>query len=322
VIPLAERLLSRTSTATAPWHVIESTDHRYRNLEIGEILLRELRRRLDQAPAAASAPSQPPAACVAVPDGVLARTDLSASLSRDDYTKELAKRQRRLRKLVRRARGKAVTSVLVFEGWDAAGKGGAIRRLTGALDAIDYDVVPIAAPSEEEGAHHYLWRFWRRLPRAGRLLIFDRSWYGRVLVERVEGYAAEESWRRAYSEIRDFEEQLAEHGIPIVKFWLHIDPATQLERFRARESTPYKKYKITEDDYRNRGRWTDYCVAIEEMIARTSTASAPWHVIPANDKKFARVEILKAVCATLDRARRPGRTRSRRGRPGRGPGLR
>ncbi len=304
VMPLAERLLSRTSTGTAPWHVVESTNARHRNLEVGETILRLLRQRY--AGSSDASPTRQRAAAPVeferAPDGVLARTDLTTSLSGERYDKELAKRQRQIRKLSLRARKKGVSSLLVFEGWDAAGKGGAIRRITTALDASDYRVIPIAAPTEEERAHHYLWRFWRHLPRAGRMLIFDRSWYGRVLVERVEGFASPEAWQRGYAEIRDFEQQLTERGTPVLKFWLHIDPHTQLERFKARETTPYKKYKITEDDYRNRDRWDEYTFAIEEMIARTSTESAPWHVVAANDKKHARIEVLKAVCRALDRA--------------------
>lgn len=302
VLPLCERLLARTSTGLAPWKVVESTNARHRNLTIADGILRELTNRLSTKPSAAA-----PRAIAPQPEpttGVLANADLSASLDRDRYDKELTKRQRALRKLTVLARKKGLSSVLVFEGWDAAGKGGAIRRITRALDASDYHVVPIAAPTEEESAQHFLWRFWRHLPRAGRMLIFDRSWYGRVLVERVEGFAAPEAWQRAYSEIRDFEEQLAEHGTPVVKFWLHIDPKTQLERFKAREATPYKKYKITDDDYRNRDRWDDYERAVEEMIARTSTKSAPWHVVPANDKRFARTQVLKAVNKALERGLR------------------
>lgn len=302
VLPLAERLLSRTSSVTAPWHVVESTNRRYRDLEVAETILRELRNRMSHA-----APLPPTTPRTEAPfesggQGLLAGANLSARSSRAKYDKELTKRQRQLRKLSVRSSKENVSSVLVFEGWDAAGKGGAIRRITRALDASDYRVVPISAPTEEERAHHYLWRFWRHLPRAGKMLIFDRSWYGRVLVERVEGLASAEAWQRAYAEIRDFEEQLTQHGIPVLKFWLHIDPATQLERFKARETTPYKKYKLTDDDYRNRGRWDDYTRAVEEMIARTSTESAPWHVIPANDKKHARIEVLKAVNRGLERA--------------------
>jgi polyphosphate kinase 2 (PPK2 family) len=170
------------------------------------------------------------------------------------------------------------------------------------MDAADYRIVPIAAPSEEEKAHHYLWRFWQQLPRAGSMLIFDRSWYGRVLVERVEGFAHADEWQRAYTEINDFEEQLAEHGMVVLKFWLHIDPAVQLRRFKEREKTPYKKYKITAEDYRNREKWDDYVVAVNEMVARTSTDTAPWKLVAANDKRWARVEVLKTICQGLKRA--------------------
>jgi polyphosphate kinase 2 (PPK2 family) len=192
-----------------------------------------------------------------------------------------------------------VSSVLVFEGWDAAGKGGVIRRITQAMAVRDYRIVPIAAPTEEERVRHYLWRFWRQLPPAGQMLIYDRSWYGRVLVERVEGFAAEPVWRRAFEEINDFEAQLAEHGLVVQKFWLHIDPDEQLRRFKAREQTAYKKYKITEEDYRNRAKWDVYVSAVNEMVARTSTTHAPWHLVAANDKPSARIQVLKAVCSAL-----------------------
>jgi polyphosphate kinase 2 (PPK2 family) len=193
-------------------------------------------------------------------------------------------------------------AAIVFEGWDAAGKGGAIRRLTRPLSARDYEVVSYAAPTEEERAHPWLWRFWRRLPRAGRMLIFDRSHYGRVLVERVEGFAKPDEWERAYDEIVDFERQLCEHGCIVLKFWLHISQSEQLARFRARQQTPYKKYKITEEDFRNRQRWDDYVRAVDEMVARTSTEHAPWHLVPANDKRVARLEVLKQVNRALERA--------------------
>jgi polyphosphate kinase 2 (PPK2 family) len=192
--------------------------------------------------------------------------------------------------------------VLVFEGWDAAGKGGVIRRITQAMAVRDYRVVPIAAPTEEERVRHYLWRFWRQLPPAGQMLIFDRSWYGRVLVERVEGFARPDEWQRAYDEIVDFESQLTERGTVVQKFWLHIDADEQLARFKAREKTPYKKYKITDEDYRNRERWDDYVAAVNEMVARTSMPHAPWHLIPANDKRQARIQVLDALCTALKKA--------------------
>jgi polyphosphate kinase 2 (PPK2 family) len=191
--------------------------------------------------------------------------------------------------------------VLVFEGWDAAGKGGVIRRLTAAMDPEHYNVFPVSAPTPEELAHPYLWRFWRRLPRAGYLTIFDRSWYGRVLVERVEGLATVSAWQRAYSEINDFEEQLCDRGIVLLKFWLHIDPDEQLRRFQERENTPYKKYKITQEDYRNRDQWPLYEQAVHDMVLHTSTDYAPWHLIPSNNKRWARIEVLKTYCQQLEK---------------------
>ena len=179
--------------------------------------------------------------------------------------------QGRLNGLQRRAAAQGVSTVFVFEGWDAAGKGGAIRRVTGALDARNYQVIPIAAPTDEERAHHYLWRFWRHLSRAGRVTIFDRSWYGRVLVERVEGFATEREWSRAYSEINQFEDQLVEHGIVLVKFWLHVTQDEQLRRFKERQQIEWKRWKITDEDWRNRKQWPAYELAVNEMIERTST---------------------------------------------------
>jgi polyphosphate kinase 2 (PPK2 family) len=169
------------------------------------------------------------------------------------------------------------------------------------MAARDYRVIPIMAPTDEELAHHYLWRFWRHMPRAGRILIFDRSWYGRVLVERVEGLASDAEWRRAYGELNDFEEQLTDHGLPVLKFWLHIDPDEQLRRFKARETTPYKKYKITDEDYRNREKRDAYTRAVNEMVVHTSTEYAPWHLVPANDKRYARITVMEQVCESLQK---------------------
>jgi polyphosphate kinase 2 (PPK2 family) len=181
-------------------------------------------------------------------------------------------------------------------------RGGAIRRVTAALDAASYQVIPVAAPTEEERAHHYLWRFWRHLPRAGTLTIFDRSWYGRVLVERVEAFASRAEWLRAYSEINQFEEQLVDHGIVLVKYWLHITPEEQLRRFRERRQSSFKQWKLTDEDWRNRRRWDDYARAVNEMIAQTSTRAAPWVLVEANDKYYARIKVLKTLSARLKRA--------------------
>jgi polyphosphate kinase 2 (PPK2 family) len=192
--------------------------------------------------------------------------------------------------------------VLVFEGWDAAGKGGAIRRVASALDPQCYRLVPMAAPTDEERARHYLWRFWRHLSRAGRVTIFDRSWYGRVLVERVDGYASEAEWNRAYAEIEGFEEQLADFGIILVKYWLHITKDEQERRFHERAQSPHKSWKLTKDDWRNRAKWDEYELAVNDMVARTSTRRAPWHLIPANDKNYARVEVLRLAADAIERA--------------------
>lgn len=301
---IAQSVLRRTSTATACWNVIESTDTQYRNFAAGTLLLNALTERLNREQPVSRMPAANPVVTVLPPGGarILDSIDLTATLEYEDYSQKLAKYQARLSALSRKAYQRGLTMVIAFEGWDAAGKGGVIRRLSRAMDARYYQLVPISAPTEEEKAHHYLWRFWKHLPRAGRTLIFDRSWYGRVLVERVEAYATEDEWKRGYSEINDFEEQLVEHGIALLKFWLHIDPDEQQRRFSEREKTGYKKYKITADDYRNRQKRPAYESAAEEMIARTSTERAPWHLIAANDKRFARIEVLKTVCRRLAKA--------------------
>jgi len=203
--------------------------------------------------------------------------------------------------LQRKAQEKGISTILVFEGWDAAGKGGAIRRITGALDARDYEVIATSAPTDEEKARHYLWRFWRHLSRAGRITIFDRSWYGRVLVERVEGFATEDEYRRGYGEINYFEEQLVGHGVLLMKFWMHITKDEQLRRFRDRKRTEYKRWKITPEDWRNRGRWAEYTHAVDEMVERTSTKIAPWTLVEANDKNFARIKVLKTLADRMEK---------------------
>jgi polyphosphate kinase 2 (PPK2 family) len=227
--------------------------------------------------------------------------DLSLNLNKSSYKNQLEKYQGKLNELSRYALAAKRSSILVFEGWDAAGKGGTIRRITESLDARHYQVIPIAAPTDEERAHHYLWRFWRHIPRAGQVTIYDRSWYGRVLVERVEGLAKPSQWQRAYSEIVNFEEALLAHGIVIMKFWLHIDKDEQIERFKRREQISYKQFKITEEDYRNREKWDDYQKAVNEMIARTSTSKSPWLLVEANDKNYARIKVLKAYCERLEK---------------------
>jgi polyphosphate:AMP phosphotransferase len=296
---VAENVLRQTSRDGVLWDVVESTDERYRNVTVAQILLKALTKRLAEPPRAR--PRVPPSG-EPNPLTVLDQVDLSKSLSKKTYEDRLHRGWKRLAKASRKAHEAGMATVLAFEGWDAAGKGGVIRRVTRAMDAAHYRVIPIAAPTEDEKAHHYLWRFWRQLPRAGHVAIFDRSWYGRVLVERLEGLTYEEEWKRAYSEINDFEEQLVRRGILVVKFWMHISPEEQLRRFELREKVPFKKYKITEDDYRNRSRWSDYEAAADEMIERTSTEYARWNLVAGNDKRWARVAVLRTLCKRMELA--------------------
>lgn len=313
VMPYMERYVRLTDRSSAPWRIVEGVDKHYRDLTIAETVVAEIRARLDanqstldahQANHNATegiAATAAPAVLTASQRGPLDAVDLTQSIERPEYKAHLGDLQARLARLMRALRGKR-SPVLVFEGWDAAGKGGAIRRITRPLPARDYRVISTGAPTEEERSRHYLWRFWRDIPRSGRMAIFDRSWYGRVLVERVEGFATDAEWRRAYEEINDFEDQLVERGLIVVKFWMHIDPDTQAERFEARSQTGYKKYKYTEEDRRNRLRWDDYETATNDMIAHTSTEVSRWRLIAANDKRFARVSVLETVCEQLERA--------------------
>jgi len=295
--------LRATSTGHAPWTIVEGYDAPYRYVTVGQHILERVEKRLtSQAPPVSQPPVQPPA----VASGpryttVLGTLDLTPRLDKQRYDKGMNALQGRLSVLSRQAMTRQISSLLVFEGWDAAGKGGAIRRVTRALDARCYRIIPIAAPTDEEKAHHYLWRFWRHLPRAGRVTIYDRSWYGRVLVERVEGFASEDEWMRAYKEINDFEQQLIEHGTVVLKFWLHISQDEQLRRFQEREATSYKQYKITAEDYRNRTQWEAYETAVQDMVERTSTEYAPWHLIAANDKYHARTKIVRIFCKALEK---------------------
>ena len=225
---------------------------------------------------------------------------MSQRVNPTQYETKLELLQGRLNTLHRKAQRQGTSAILVFEGSDAAGKGGAVRRITAALDARSYQVIPIAAPTDEERAHHYLWRFWRHLARAGRVTIFDRSWYGRVLVERVEGFAREDEWMRAYAEINQFESQLVSHGIVLVKYWMQVSKEEQLKRFHARQKASYKRWKLTDEDWRNRQKWDAYGQAVNDMIERTSTRQAPWTLVEANDKYLARLKVLKTVCDRLE----------------------
>jgi polyphosphate:AMP phosphotransferase len=321
-VAAAERTIARTSTGRSSWQIVEGYDSRYYELTVAKALrdaaqkhltetrlrrklVEELSREAEPAPktpeegddTTAPAPHAPPGGVT-----ILSALDMDKVLTKKAYRTELATFQAKLNKLQRKAVQSGISGVLLFEGWDAGGKGGAIRRITQALDARNYRVISIAAPTDEEQQFHYLWRFWRHLSRAGRVTIFDRSWYGRVLVERVEGFASEVEWRRAFAEINDFEEQLTNHGIFVCKFWLHITPEEQLQRFKDREKIAYKRWKLTDEDWRNRAKWDYYEEAANDMIERTSTAHSPWILVEGNDKRQARVRVLREVCATLDKA--------------------
>jgi polyphosphate kinase 2 (PPK2 family) len=305
--------LRATSTGAAPWIVIDGSNPNYRALAAGKTLLAALRARLEQR----RSRERPRGNTKTKTNGAVHGSALFKSLdagrilidlpfkerlSKEKYTTKIEKAQGRLAKLARSPKMKKHSVVVVFEGMDAAGKGGAIRRITQALDARQYEVIPISAPNEEEQAHPYLWRFWKHVPRRGRFLVFDRSWYGRVLVERIEGYASEAAWMRAYGEINEFEEELVEHGIVVVKLWLAITEEEQLRRFKEREKMRFKRFKITPEDWRNRKKWDDYIVAASDMIDRTSTSIAPWTVLEANDKHLARVRAIETICKRMDDA--------------------
>lgn len=296
-----ETLLRETSTGVAPWYVVEGLDERYRHLTVGKILLDALQATLAARPGASRHAITPPAPSVIDNIKLIRGLDLSQKLTSAVYARALDAYQGKLARLTRRNRFRKRSLILVFEGVDAAGKGGAIRRVTGALDARQYVTVPVAAPTAEERAFPYLWRFWRHAPRHGGITIFDRSWYGRVLVERVEGYCSVYDWMRAYDEINQFEQQLVQGAAVVVKFWLQISKAEQLRRFRAREHTPFKHFKITAEDWRNRKKWDAYEHAVCDMVDRTSTEAVPWTLVEAEDKYFARVKVLKTICERLQR---------------------
>ncbi|MBI1209286.1 MAG: polyphosphate:AMP phosphotransferase [Azospirillum sp.] len=327
-VAAAEQTIIRTGLGHAPWTIVEGEDPRYRELTVmttfrdaalRHLELRALSRNNREAllgngggtsslapHAAGDSVTDPAAAAIRVLNqsqpSILDALNMTKAADKATAEAEEPRLTARLNHLYRAAKEHGLTSVLVFEGWDAAGKGGTIRRITAAMDARDYQVIPIAAPTDEERAQHYLWRFWRHLTRAGRVTIFDRSWYGRVLVERVENLATQEEWRRAYAEINHFEQQLIDHGIVLVKFWMNITKDEQLARFERRQAIPWKRWKLTEEDWRNREKWDLYAEAVNDMIEKTSTRLAPWTLVEANCKRFARLRVLETVCETLETA--------------------
>lgn len=298
---LAEEMIIYTSTGSAPWVLVEGDCQRWARVKVLSQLVATITEALDRAstPCPLIVPPPPQEKLLPSEPDFLAKVNLNAKLEADDYKIQLREAQVTLRKLQLRIYQAQIPVLILFEGWDAAGKGGAIKRLTDILDPRSYSVYPFAAPSPEEKQYHYLWRFYRRLPARGNIGIFDRSWYGRVLVERVEKFATEMEWRQSYREINEFESQLISSDYVLIKFFLHLSPKEQLKRFEDRKNDPFKQYKLTEEDWRNREQWSLYDVAINQMIARTSTPSAPWTVVPANDKFYARVQIIQTVISAI-----------------------
>lgn len=285
-----ERMLEATDKVNAPWHLIAAEDGRSARIDVFTTLVETIENAV-HAPQAEAAPPVRPASNY----DVLSKIDANKELSKEEYKEKLDKYQKKLSQLQIEMFKEQIPVVIGFEGWDAAGKGGAIRRLTAALDPLGFAVHPVAAPNVVEKQFHYQWRFWINLPAPGNIAIFDRTWYGRVMVERIEGFAKPQEWQRAYDEIKDMEAQWAEHGVAIAKFWLQIDKDEQLRRFNDRQSDPDKQWKITDEDWRNREKWGAYEAAVNEMLVRTDTSYAPWTVVEGNNKYYARLKVLKTV---------------------------
>lgn len=291
-----EKMLEATDKVNAPWHLIAADDRRSAEIEIITSIVETVEKAINTpvtAPAAVIRPN--------TKYDVLGKINATQELSKEEYKKELDKYQKRLKQLQIEMFKAQIPTVICFEGWDAAGKGGAIRRLTAALDPLGFSVHPVSAPNVVERQFHYLWRFWVHLPEAGNIAIFDRTWYGRVMVERIEGFAKDYEWQRAYDEIKDMEQQWTEHGFAIAKFWLQIDKDEQLRRFTDRQIDPMKQWKITDEDWRNRDKWDAYEEAVNEMLVRTDTSFAPWTVVEGNNKYYARLKVLKTIVELFEK---------------------
>ncbi|MDO5126343.1 MAG: polyphosphate:AMP phosphotransferase [Eubacteriales bacterium] len=294
-----DKYLEDTNTSAAPWYMVDAKSRKWAELQILEIITQGIEVALQNQSLAVPL-LQNVFPMVNMPK--LSEISLdNCQMDDASYKAELNVLQKRLGELHNRLYRKKVPVVVAYEGWDAAGKGGNIKRITGALDPRGYEVHPIASPEPHEKARHYLWRFWTRLPKTGHIAIFDRTWYGRVMVERIEGFCSENDWKRAYNEINEFEKELSDWGAVIIKFWVHIDKDTQLARFTDRQNTPEKQWKITDEDWRNREKWDQYETAVNEMIQKTSTSYAPWHVLESVDKKYARIKALRIVIDELEK---------------------
>ncbi|MBQ8638096.1 MAG: polyphosphate:AMP phosphotransferase [Lachnospiraceae bacterium] len=300
---MAEEMLQKTDTAFAPWTIVEAMDKEYASIKIMSEVVSRLEKQITRKkenPDEASQKTNGNSDRNELKSSALSQADLSRSCSKEEYQERLKKLQSRLTLLHSALYRKKIPVILVFEGWDASGKGGAIRRLTQALDPRGYQVNPTSSPNDIEKAHHYLWRFWRNMPKTGHIAIFDRSWYGRVMVERIEGFCSTDEWKRAYREINDMEAHLAHSGSIILKFWMQIDKEEQERRFHERMENPQKQWKITDEDWRNRSKWDQYELAVDEMLIRTSTTYAPWIIVEGNNKYYARIKVLETVIRAME----------------------
>lgn len=293
-----DNYLEDTNQSTAPWYLIDSKSKKWAELQMLEILIKGIDTALMNSSHAVPI-LQNPFRLKSMPK--LAEISLDKTLTETEYREQLKACQNRLRELHNELYRKKIPVIIAYEGWDAAGKGGNIKRIAAALDPRGYEVHPIASPEPHEKARHYLWRFWNRLPKDGHIAIFDRTWYGRVMVERLEGFCSENDWQRAYNEINEFEKELSDWGAVVIKFWVQIDKDTQLERFTLRQNTPEKQWKITDEDWRNREKWDLYEDAVNEMLQKTSTSFAPWYVLESNDKKYARIKALKIMIKEIEK---------------------
>lgn len=298
---MADEMLTKTDAEYAKWTIIEAEDEKYATVKILSTVVdafeERYKKQLNLLPREVDGKFDK----TDLNDGVLKKVDLLKKLEKKEYEERLDKLQKKLTLLHGELYARRIPVVLAFEGWDAGGKGGAIKRLTRALDPRGYTVNPTSSPNDIERAHHYLWRFWTRMPKDGHIAIFDRTWYGRVMVERIEGFCTTQEWQRAYKEMNQMEQQLVNHGAVVLKFWLHIDKDEQAKRFKERQDTPEKNWKITDEDWRNREKWELYEKAVDEMLVRTSTAYAPWIIVEGNDKLYARIKVLETVVEALEK---------------------
>jgi polyphosphate kinase 2 (PPK2 family) len=298
-------MIESTDTDNAPWTIIESTDKKFASIKIFKTLIKILNEAIiKKEKQINSIPASNENHIIhdnSINTSILDQINPAIDIPDDQYKNQLKEYQNRLRDLEYIIYKKRIPVIILYEGWDAAGKGGNIRRLIQKMDPRGYEVIPISAPNDIEKAHHYLWRFWNKMPKAGHIAIFDRSWYGRVMVERVEGFCSDNEWKRAYNEINEMEKHFINFGMVLVKFWLHIDKDEQLRRFKERESTSYKNWKLTDEDWRNREKWDFYKLAIDEMLYRTSTSYAPWTIVESNFKKYARIKTLKTVIDCIEK---------------------